>query len=252
MIEIKQLNKSFGDNKVLNDINVTFEAGKANLLIGASGSGKTTLCKCTVGLHLPDTGTISYDGRIFNRMSRLEKKEVRKEIGFLFQGSALFDYMTVEENVMFPIKMFSNMSNKEAKQRVTFCLERVDLKGVNKLMPSELSGGMKKRVGIARAISANPKYLFCDEPNSGLDPQTSILIDNLIKEITHEYNMTTVVITHDMNSVLEIGEHISFIYKGDILWDGTNKEILDATTTELTDFVYASSYMKEIKRLQGK
>lgn len=251
MIEIKGLNKTFGENHVLRDINVVFEEGKANLLIGASGSGKTTLCKCTVGLHTPDTGTISYDGRIFNKMSRVEKKAVRKEIGFLFQGSALFDYMTVEENILFPIKMFSSMSAKEAKKRADFCLERVDLKGVNKLMPSELSGGMKKRVGIARAISANPKYLFCDEPNSGLDPQTSILIDNLIKEITHEFNMTTVVITHDMNSVLEIGEHISFIYKGDMLWDGTNNEIMDAETTELTDFVYASSYMKEIKRLKG-
>ncbi len=251
MIEIKGLNKSFGSNQVLKDIDVLFEAGKANLLIGASGSGKTTLCKCTVGLHAPDTGTIAYDGRIFNRMSRTEKKEVRREIGFLFQGSALFDYMTVEENVLFPIKMFSDMQSKEAQKRVDFCLERVDLHGVNKLMPSELSGGMKKRVGIARAIAANPKYLFCDEPNSGLDPQTSILIDNLIKEITHEFNMTTVVITHDMNSVLEIGEHISFIYKGDILWDGTNEEILDADTKELTDFVYASSYMKELKRMKG-
>jgi phospholipid/cholesterol/gamma-HCH transport system ATP-binding protein len=251
MIEIKGLNKSFGDNDVLRNIDVCFEAGKANLLIGASGSGKTTLCKCVVGLHAPDTGTISYDGRIFNRMSRSEKKEVRKEIGFLFQGSALFDYMTVEENVLFPIKMFSKLTKKEGLDRVNFCLDRVDLNGSNKLMPSELSGGMKKRVGIARAISANPKYLFCDEPNSGLDPQTSILIDNLIKEITHEFNMTTVVITHDMNSVLEIGEHISFIYKGDIIWDGTNKEIMDAQTTELTDFVYASSFMKELKKMKG-
>ncbi len=251
MIEIIGLNKSFGENQVLRNIDVVFEEGKSNLLIGASGSGKTTLCKCTVGLHQPDTGTISYNGRIFNQMSHNEKKEIRREIGFLFQGSALFDYMTVEENVMFPIKMFSNLTTKEAKKRVDFCLERVDLKGVNKLMPSELSGGMKKRVGIARAISAKPKYLFCDEPNSGLDPQTSILIDNLIKEITHEYKMTTVVITHDMNSVLEIGEHISFIYKGDMLWDGTNKEVLDTTSTELTDFVYASSFMKELKRMNG-
>ena len=251
MIEIKGINKSFGDNHVLRDIDVTFESGKANLLIGASGSGKTTLCKCTVGLHSPDSGTISYDGRIFNLMSRIEKKEVRREIGFLFQGSALFDYMTVEENILFPIKMFSNLTKREGLDRVNFCLDRVDLNGANKLMPSELSGGMKKRVGIARAISAKPKYLFCDEPNSGLDPQTSILIDNLIKEITHEYNMTTVVITHDMNSVLEIGEHTSFIHKGVMLWDGTNKEIMDAETTELTDFVYASSFMKELKRMKG-
>ena len=251
MIEIKGINKSFGDNHVLRDIDVTFEAGVANLLIGASGSGKTTLCKCTVGLHTPDSGTISYDGRIFNHMSRSEKKEVRREIGFLFQGSALFDYMTVEENILFPIKMFSNLTRKEGLERVNFCLDRVDLNGSNKLMPSELSGGMKKRVGIARAISAKPKYLFCDEPNSGLDPQTSILIDNLIKEITHEYNMTTIVITHDMNSVLEIGEHTSFIYKGNMLWDGTNKDIMDAETTELTDFVYASSFMKELKRRKG-
>lgn len=249
MIEIKNLNKTFGENHVLKDIDVVFEAGKPNLLIGASGSGKTTLCKCTVGLFSPDTGTISYDNRIFNQMKNAEKKEIRKEIGFLFQGSALFDYMTVEDNILFPLKMFSNFTQKERLDRVNFCLDRVNLKGVNKLMPSELSGGMKKRVGIARAISVNPKYLFCDEPNSGLDPQTSIVIDNLIKEITEEYNITTIVITHDMNSVLEIGERISFIYNGNLLWQGTNKEIMNASNQELTDFVYASSYMKELKRI---
>ncbi|UTW63705.1 ATP-binding cassette domain-containing protein [bacterium SCSIO 12741] len=249
MIEVKGLNKSFGDNHVLKDINITFQQGIPNLVIGASGSGKTTLCKCIVGLHEPETGTISYGGRVFNNQSESVKKEIRQEIGFLFQGSALFDSMTVEDNIKFPLRMFSKLSDKEMQSRADFCLERVDLKGTNKLMPSELSGGMKKRVGIARAISFNPRYLFCDEPNSGLDPQTSILIDKLILDITQEFNITTIVITHDMNSVLEIGKHVAFIYKGDLLWTGTNQEILRADTAELTDFVYASEYMKRIRSL---
>jgi len=248
MIEVKSLYKSFGDNDVLKNIDILFEQGVPNLIIGASGSGKTTLTKCIVGLHDPDEGMISYDGRIFNKMNRKEKKEIRKEIGFLFQGSALFDSMTVAENIMFPLRMFSHMSNKEMLDRVEYCLERVDLKGTNNLMPSELSGGMKKRVGIARAISFKPKYLFCDEPNSGLDPHTSLTIDKLIKDITHELNITTIVITHDMNSVLEIGERLSFIYEGKMLWKGTNKEILRTDCIELTDFIYASEYMKEVRR----
>lgn len=247
MIEVENINKSFGSNHVLKNIDFEFKPGVPNLVIGASGSGKTTLCKCIVGLFEPDSGTISYDGRIFNHMKPAEKKEIRKEIGFLFQGSALFDYLTVEENVMFPLRMFSNMTLREMRSRVDFCLERVDLKGQNKLMPAELSGGMKKRVGIARAISFKPKYLFCDEPNSGLDPQTSILIDQLIEDITKESNITTIVITHDMNSVLEIGKRIAFIYQGELLWSGSNKDILQAQTKELTDFVYASTSMKQIR-----
>jgi phospholipid/cholesterol/gamma-HCH transport system ATP-binding protein len=248
MIEVKNLSKSFGENHVLNDINIRFEKGIPNLIIGASGSGKTTLTKCIVGLHDPNEGTISYDGRVFNHMSRIEKKEVRKEIGFLFQGSALFDSMTVEENVMFPLRMFSRMTKTEMLNRVEYCLDRVDLKGTNKLLPSELSGGMKKRVGIARAISFKPQYLFCDEPNSGLDPHTSITIDKLISDITKDLNITTIVITHDMNSVLEIGERLSFLYKGSVLWQGTNSEILKADKQELIDFIYASEYMKEVRR----
>ncbi|MBD79137.1 MAG: ABC transporter ATP-binding protein [Crocinitomicaceae bacterium] len=248
MIEVKGLSKSFGDNHVLKNVNLLFEQGVPNLIIGASGSGKTTLVKCIVGLHEPDVGTISYDGRIFNQMNNSERKSIRKEIGFLFQGSALFDSMSVEENVMFPLRMFSHSTLKEMKSRVEYCLERVDLAGTNSLMPSELSGGMKKRVGIARAISFNPKYLFCDEPNSGLDPHTALTIDRLIDDITRESGITTIVITHDMNSVLEIGERLSFIYQGDLLWKGSNKEILRTDCTELTDFIYASEYMKEVRR----
>lgn len=248
MIEVKGINKSFGDNHVLKDIDCLFEPGVTSLVIGASGSGKTTLCKCIVGLFEPDSGTISYDGRIFNRMGKTEKKEVRKEIGFLFQGSALFDYLTVEENIKFPLRMFSKMSSIEMQKRADSCLERVGLEKTNSLMPSELSGGMKKRVGIARAISFHPKYLFCDEPNSGLDPQTSILIDNLIRDITIESDITTIVITHDMNSVLEIGESLAFIYQGNLLWTGSNTEVLKADCEELTDFVYASTTMKQIRK----
>lgn len=247
MIEIVNVNKTFGENNVLKDINTKFEKGKVNLIIGQSGSGKSVLAKCIVGLHQPDTGYVMYDGRNFTNMDRLEKVTVRKEIGMLFQGSALFDSMTVEENVMFPLTMFSNMSKKEKLDRVNFCLDRVNLAGRNKLFPSECSGGMQKRIAIARAISMNPRYLFCDEPNSGLDPMTAIVIDNLISEITYEYQMTTVVITHDMNSVIEIGDNVMFIHEGQNWWEGDRKSILTTDNPEILNFVYASDFMKEIR-----
>lgn len=247
MIEVKNVTKTFGENTVLKNVSTNFEKGKVNLIIGQSGSGKSVLAKCVVGLHEVDTGEILYDGRNFCTMDRMQRKEVRKEIGMLFQGSALFDSLTVEENVMFPLSMFTNMTKKEMQDRADFCLERVNLEGRNKLYPSECSGGMQKRIAIARAISMKPSYLFCDEPNSGLDPQTSIVIDGLIKEITYEYNITTVVITHDMNSVIEIGDHINFIYKGENWWQGTNKTIITTDNQAIIDFVYASEFMKEIK-----
>ncbi|QPH41228.1 ABC transporter ATP-binding protein [Pedobacter endophyticus] len=247
MIEIKDIYKSFSGNEVLKGISGKFEEGVTNLIIGASGSGKTTLLKCMVGLHQPDSGAVLYDGRDFTPMSYEERIEVRKEIGMLFQGSALFDSMTVEENVMFPLNMFTDQSRKEKIERVNFCLERVNLAGKNKLFPAELSGGMKKRVGIARAISMNPKYLFCDEPNSGLDPKTSIVIDELIKEITEEYKTTTIVVTHDMNSVMGIGDYILFLHQGHKFWEGSNKEIAHTDIKELNDFVFASRFMKAAK-----
>lgn len=247
MIEVVNINKSFGGNQILHDINVNFEKGKVNLIIGQSGQGKSVLTKCIVGLHEPDTGMIKYDGRNFTSMDRKEKKLIRKEIGMLFQGSALFDSMTVEENIMFPLTMFTKMTKKEKLDRVNFCLERVNLEGRNKLFPSECSGGMQKRIAIARAISMNPKYLFCDEPNSGLDPMTAIVIDNLIKEITYEYDITTVVITHDMNSVIEIGDNILFIHQGKNWWEGDRKSIITIDNKEILDFVYASDFMKEIR-----
>jgi phospholipid/cholesterol/gamma-HCH transport system ATP-binding protein len=248
MIEVKNVSKVFGERKILNDISFTFEQGKTNLIIGESGSGKTVLMKTMVGLFSPDAGQVLYDNRDFSGMNFKQKKEVRKEIGMLFQGGALFDSMTVEENIIFPLSMFTEMSEAEKKDRANYCLERVNMVGRNDLFPSEISGGQKKRVAIARAISVEPKYLFCDEPNSGLDPKTSVIIDNLIKEITEEFNITTVVITHDMNSVLEIGDRIMFVYKGDKWWEGTNKEILDTTNPELTDFVYASNFMKALRK----
>jgi len=247
MIEIKNIIKKFGEREVLSDISFTFEKGKNNLIIGASGSGKTTITKCVVGLQEPNAGIVYYDGRSFWDMNRREKAELRQSIGFLFQGGALFDSMSVEENVKFALRVFSNQTAKEMNDRVDFCLERVNLKGVKGLFPDELSGGMKKRVGIARAISMNPKYLFCDEPNSGLDPQTSILIDQLISEITYEYNITTIVITHDMNSVLEIGDNIMFLHQGKKEWSGSRQDIMDAESKELTDFIYASNFMKTIR-----
>lgn len=247
MIEARNINKSFGDNHVLKDITVEFKKGITNLVIGQSGSGKTVLLKCFVGLHEVDSGEILYDDRNFSNMTWNERKEIRKEIGMLFQGGALFDYMNVEENVMFPLTMFSEMTPKERLERVNFCLERVNLGGVNKLMPSELSGGMVKRVAIARAISMEPKYLFCDEPNSGLDPQTSNVIDNLINELTRELDITTVINTHDMNSVMEIGDHIVFINKGQVWWEGNKDDILTTGNQEINDFVFASKLAQKIR-----
>ncbi|WP_341902597.1 ATP-binding cassette domain-containing protein [Fluviicola taffensis] len=252
MIEVVNINKTFGDTKILKDVSASFEKGKVNLIIGQSGSGKSVLAKCIVGLHEVDSGQVLYDGRNFTEMSRLQRKEIRQEIGMLFQGSALFDSMTVEQNIMFPLTMFTKMSQKEMQERVDFCLERVNLTGKNKLYPAECSGGMQKRIAIARAISMNPKYLFCDEPNSGLDPQTSILIDNLIREITHEYAITTIVITHDMNSVIEIGESVIFINQGQNWWQGDRKSIITTDNKEINDFVFASDFMKEIKETLKK
>lgn len=245
MIEIQNISKAFGEKQVLNNVSILFERGKTNLIIGASGSGKTTIAKCIVGLQEPDTGKVIYDGEVFSQMSFADRTRIRKQLGFLFQGSALFDSMTVEENVIFPLLMFSPMSKSEMRDRANNCLKRVNLDNVNHLYPSELSGGMKKRVGIARAISNNPKYLFCDEPNSGLDPQTAMVIDHLIKEITEEYNTTTIVITHDMNSVMEIGDRVSFIYKGQLWWQGNSKNILQTDNKEMQDFIFASRFIEE-------
>ena len=249
MIEIKDVRKVFGEKEVLKGISAAFEPGKTSLVIGASGSGKTVLMKCMVGLIEPTSGHIMYNGDIdFVNIEDKERKEIRQEIGMLFQGSALFDSMSVEKNVMFPLTMFTKMTIKEKLSRVNECLERVNLKGANKLMPSELSGGMKKRVGIARAIVMNPKYLFCDEPNSGLDPQTSILIDELIHEITEEYNIVTVVNTHDMNSVIGIGDYIIFIHQGSKAWEGDKHTVLRSDSEELNNFIFASKYLQEIKQ----
>lgn len=248
MIKVEKINKSFADKHVLKDVSFSFEAGKTNLVIGASGSGKTTLIKCMVGLHTPDSGKIIFDGATFDDLDKKDKRELRQQIGMLFQGGALFDYLTVEQNIAFPLSMFTNMSEEEKRDRVNFCLNRVNLNNVNNLFPSELSGGMIKRVAIARAISMNPKYLFCDEPNSGLDPQTSIIIDNLIQEITQEYNITTVVNTHDMNSVVEIGDNIAFINKGKLAWQGDKDSIISSDSSELNDFVFASQLFKKLKQ----
>lgn len=247
MIEIEHIYKSFNGNDILIDISGQFKPGITNLIIGASGSGKTTLLKCMIGLHHPEKGRVLYDHRDFTSLNTEERVEIRTEIGMLFQGSALFDSMTVEENVMFPLNMFTNQSKSDKLDRVNFCLKRVNLEGKNKLYPAELSGGMKKRVGIARAIAMNPKYLFCDEPNSGLDPKTSIVIDELIKEITEEYNTTTVVVTHDMNSVMGIGDYIIFLHEGRKFWEGSNKDIIHSDVKELNDFVFASRFMKAAK-----
>ncbi len=246
MIEVKGINKSFKDKQVLIDIDGTFERGKTNLIIGASGTGKSVLLKNIVGLVQPDEGTVYFDNRDFTHGDLEAKTEIRREIGMLFQGGALFDSKNVEENIMFPLNVLTTMPEDEKLDRVNFCLERVELSGVNKKMPSEISGGMKKRVGIARAIVNNPKYLFCDEPNSGLDPQTSITIDNLIKDITDEYDITTVVVTHDMNSVIEIGDKVMFLFQGRKVWEGSSDEITDSTIQELNDFVFATRLMKKI------
>ncbi len=247
MISISHLDKSFGENKVLKDVSFDFYRGKVNMIIGQSGSGKSVLAKCIVGLHLPEKGKVMYDEADFIAMSDKEKIGIRKNIGMLFQASALFDSMTVEENVMFPLTMFSKMNKAEMLIRANECLERVNLTGTNKLYPAETSGGMQKRIAIARAIAMKPKYLFCDEPNSGLDPQTSIVIDNLIKDLTAEMDITTIVISHDMNSVIEIGDHIMFLYKGEKWWEGDKADILRADNKELNDFVYASKFMKNLK-----
>ncbi len=247
MIEIANISKTFDERQVLFDISATFEKGKTNLIIGASGTGKSVLLKCIVGLLKPEIGSISFDGRDFIKANKELQTEVRREVGMLFQGGALFDSSNVEENVMFPLNVLTKMPLEEKLDRVNFCLERVGLENVNKKMPSEISGGMKKRVGIARAIVNKPNYLFCDEPNSGLDPQTSIRIDNLIQDITNEYQMTTVVVTHDMNSVLEIGDTIIFIFQGKKIWEGTKDDILTSDLQELDDFVFASKRMKDLQ-----
>ncbi len=246
MIELKNISKTFGDRNVLNNVSFCFESGKTNLVIGESGSGKTTLLKIMVGLHQPDIGEVHYNNRSFTNSSEKEKQFIRKEIGMLFQGGALFDSQTVEENVAFPLDMFTDLTKKEKLDRVNFCLERVNLEGRNKLYPAELSGGMKKRAALARAIANQPKYLFCDEPNSGLDPKTSLIIDDLIKDITEDYNITTVVITHDMNSVLEIGDNIMFLYKGNMWWKGNKEMVLTTDNQEMLDFIYASEFMKQL------
>lgn len=247
MIEIIDIKKNFGSQQVLKGISAVFETGKCNLIIGKSGSGKTVTLKCMVGLFEPDAGDIQFDGRSITQMNFNERKVIRRELGMLFQGTALFDSMTVEENIRFPLDMFTAMSMEEKMERVNFCLGRVNMPNTNKKFPGELSGGMKKRVGIARAIVMNPKYLFVDEPNSGLDPKTSLVIDELIKEITIEYNMTTVINTHDMNSVMGIGDKVLFLHEGKKYWEGTNKEILQITEGELFDFIFASDFLKDLR-----
>lgn len=250
MIEVKNLRKGFGDKIVLQDVNAVFQTGACNLIIGASGSGKTVLMKCLVGLLVPDQGQIFYDGKEFTSMSNMDKKDIRKEIGMLFQGSALFDSLTVEQNIMFPLNMFTNHTYREKMKIVNQVLDRVNLKDANKKYPAELSGGMMKRVGIARAIVLKPKYLFCDEPNSGLDPQTSMVIDKLIKEITTEYDITTIINTHDMNSVMEIGDHIVYMHKGLKEWEGNKEEIIFSKNELLNGFIFASEFLKDAKDMR--
>lgn len=251
MIEIKNLVKSFEGRDVLKGINITFEEGKTNLIIGRSGSGKTVLLKNLIGLIRPTSGEILYDGRDLTKMSSLDMKSLRQEMGMIFQGSALFDSMTVSQNVGFPLLMFSNLSKEERADRVKFCLERVNLADAGNLYPSEISGGMMKRAAIARAISLNPKYLFCDEPNSGLDPQTSLVIDDLIYSITKEYKITTIINTHDMNSVMNIGDRIFFIKEGSLEWQGTKHDIMDSDNKALNDFVFASDLFKKVKKIEN-
>lgn len=250
MIEVKHLYKSFEDKDVLKDINVVFYTGKTNLIIGQSGSGKTVLMKCLVGLLRPEKGELLYDGRDIVKMNKKTRKKLRTEMGMLFQSAALFDSMTVLENVMFPLDMFSNDTVRDRVKRAMFCLDRVNLTDACKKYPSEISGGMQKRVAIARAIALNPQYLFCDEPNSGLDPRTSIVIDELIHSITHEFQMTTVINTHDMNSVMGIGENITFINKGVKEWEGTNKEVFTSDNQSLNEFVFASDLFKKIRQAE--
>ncbi|MGE0078504.1 MAG: ABC transporter ATP-binding protein [Bacteroidales bacterium] len=249
MITLNHVSKSFEGRAILTDINAVFEKGKTNLIIGQSGSGKTVLLKCIVGLHEIDEGEIFFNDALFNKLNFSGKKEIRKKMGMLFQGAALFDSYTVEENVMYPLDMFTDKSVEEKLERVNFCLKRVNIINSNHLYPAEISGGMKKRVAIARAIALNPEFLFCDEPNSGLDPKTSIVIDHLIKEITEEYNITTIVNTHDMNSVMSMGDKIVYIYNGQKWWEGSNVDIMDTDNKELNEFVFSSELTKKIKGL---
>jgi phospholipid/cholesterol/gamma-HCH transport system ATP-binding protein len=248
MIEVRNISKSFADKPILKDVSGVFEKGKPNLIIGASGTGKSVLLKCIVGLVKPDLGQVFYDQRNFYDGDRDTRVEIRREIGMLFQGGALFDSKNVEDNVRFPLDILTKQTKEEKMDRVNFCLKRVGLENANKKMPSELSGGMKKRVGIARAIVNNPNYLFCDEPNSGLDPQTSILIDELIDDISEDFDITTIVVTHDMNSVMGIGERILFIYRGQKLWEGTKDNITHSGVKELDDFVFANKVMASLKK----
>jgi phospholipid/cholesterol/gamma-HCH transport system ATP-binding protein len=247
MVQVNNIYKSFDENEVLKGIDAEFHRGKTNLIIGQSGSGKTVFLKCLLGLHTPDSGTISFDGQIYSDLSIKQQRKLRMEIGMVFQGSALFDSMTIEENVMFPLRMFTEQSEEEMLERVNVVLDRVKLENVNNKFPSELSGGMQKRVAIARAISMQPKYLFCDEPNSGLDPKTAIVIDNLVKEITEEYNITTIINTHDMNSVMEIGDNIIFIKEGVKKWEGSKDEMFVTENPAILDFVYSSELFKKVR-----
>ncbi|WP_299225114.1 ABC transporter ATP-binding protein [uncultured Psychroserpens sp.] len=249
MIEVKDIEKSFGEAHILKGISTSFEKGKTSLVIGQSGSGKTVFLKCLLGLFTPEAGTISYDGKIYSKLTDDEKRNLRAEMGMVFQGSALFDSMTIAENVMFPLRMFTKQSRSEMEDRVDFVLKRVNLIDAHHKMPSEASGGMQKRVAIARAIVNNPKYLFCDEPNSGLDPKTAMVIDNLIQEITDEYNITTVINSHDMNSVMEIGEKIVFLKDGYKAWEGSNKNIFKTDNEAVTNFVYSSELFKKVRKM---
>ncbi|MFN3298969.1 MAG: ABC transporter ATP-binding protein [Sediminibacterium sp.] len=250
MITLKNISKSFDDRVIIQGIDAVMESGKCNLIIGTSGSGKTVLTKCIVGLIKPNEGSIEFDGEDLLQMDEKSKKLLRQQIGMLFQGNALFDSMTVQENVKFPLDMFTKLTHGEKLKKVDEVLERVNLKDAHKRFPAEISGGMKKRVGIARSIVLNPKYLFCDEPNSGLDPQTSMVIDKLIKEITTEYKMTTVVVTHDMNSVMEIGDHILYLYNGKKQWEGSNKDIIFSKDQLLNDFIFASEFLQDAKQMR--
>ncbi len=248
MIVVENLEKSFGDTKILKGISTSFEKGKTNLIIGQSGSGKTVFLKCLLGLFTPDSGTISYDGKTYSGLSDNEKRDLRADMGMVFQGSALFDSMTIAENVMFPLRMFTKMSKSEMEDRVNVVLKRVNLPDAHQKMPSEASGGMQKRVAIARAIVNNPKYLFCDEPNSGLDPKTAMVIDNLIQEITDEYNITTVINSHDMNSVMEIGDNISLLHQGLLAWQGNKSDVLGSDNELLQDFIFASPFLQRLRK----
>jgi len=249
MIEVTDLHKSFGDAHILKGISASFEKGKTNLIIGQSGSGKTVFLKCLLGLFEPDEGIISYDGKIYSELNEDQRRDLRADMGMVFQGSALFDSMTILENVMFPLQMFTNQSKSEMEERADFVLKRVNLPDAHSKFPAEASGGMQKRVAIARAIVNNPKYLFCDEPNSGLDPNTAIVIDNLIQEITDEYQMTTMINSHDMNSVMEIGEKIIFLKDGEKAWEGSKETIFKTDNKTVTDFVYSSNLFKKVRQM---